>query len=78
MRLAYIGACHYDSIKKVDDQNRGLMEEDFGEFENIFLSTYKSQMNSILRTRNIFSTCNRLEDTIGEQIEAEGRDENKN
>jgi hypothetical protein len=34
-------------------------------------------MNSILRNRSVFATCNRLEDTIGERLEAENRNETK-
>ena len=74
MRLAYIGACHYDSIQPKNNKNRALMESNCGEFEKMFLEVYKSDMNSIVRNRNIFSASTRLEDAIGEHLEAEDRD----
>lgn len=49
------------------------MSDQFGHFEELFLTTYRNQMNSIQRNRDVFANCNRLQDTIGEQIEAEER-----
>lgn len=50
------------------------MQTDCGEFERLFLEIYKSDMNSIMRNRNIFSASTRLEDAVGEHLEAEDRD----
>lgn len=66
MRLAYVGSCHYDSIKPKDQLDTGLMDSKFGMFEELFMSTYKA--NNIVRNRNMFSNSSRLEDTIEEQL----------
>lgn len=69
LRLNYIGACHYNSIKYNDKINEGLLATEFGEFEDIFFSTYKTtNMEDIVRNRNLFSFSNRIEDTVEERL----------
>lgn len=33
IRLAYVGSCHYDSIKPIDQLDKSLMTAEFGQFE---------------------------------------------
>lgn len=76
LRLAYVGSCHYDSIKAQNQLDKGVMASQFGVFEDMFISTYKSS-NSVAYNRNQFSTCSRLEDTIEQHLLAQNRDQVK-
>jgi OTU domain-containing protein 5 len=40
LRLAYVGYCHYNSIKKRNRVEAGLLNTPFGEFESIFSLSY--------------------------------------
>lgn len=54
-----------------------MIETKCGEYEQRFVDEYKTNMNNILRNRDYFSNCNRVEDTVGEQLLSENREETK-
>ena len=75
MRLAYIGSCHYNSIKRRNQETVALLGSKFGEYENAFLTSYieskESEAYWINKNRDKFSHFNPLEMTIEERIESE-------
>jgi len=56
--LAYVGACHYDSIKPKNSPEELMIEAKCGEYEEKFIDQYKMDMQSIIKNRDCFSNCN--------------------
>lgn len=38
--MAYAGYSHYNSIKRKEEEEKGLLETQFGEYEAIFSNAY--------------------------------------
>ena len=47
IRIAYIGQCHYNSIKLNDRVNIGMMTTKFGEYENLFIDSVFMRKSNI-------------------------------
>ena len=77
IRLAYVGFCHYNSIKKKDLVNSGLLETPFGQLQNNFSASYSQNYTNLnlSRYREFFSHSNAIDYVLSEKVEAEDRKE---
>lgn len=74
MRLAYVGLCHYNSVKHRNRNELGLLQGNFGEYEEMFLASYSQQSQEttaeVNRHRSFFSHTNALDSALAESLEA--------
>lgn len=72
IRLAYAGYSHYNSIKRKGQEEKGLLETGFGEYEAIFSNAYelKTEDYTLNRHRDFFSRTNGIDDALEENVNA--------